>query len=317
MNNKITDAEKIIKSLDDVFNIASVGFEEFYKNATEKKSGHNSKSASSGGYSISASSGDNSKSACNGEYSKSASSGYNSTSACSGDNSTSACSGDNSISASSGEYSISASSGYNSKSSCSGENSACSALGYRAAVKGDMGNLIMASEYILKNNRYIPIGGKADIVDGKKLKAGSWYIVEGGEWVEVDFTDNIFTYVLSNKSGVKKVKTLNGEILYIVADDNGNFAHGKTIKQARADLVYKNIAKFDGDLPQSATGAEWIGIYRAITGACSAGIKNFVESTGKNIDIIYTSQEIAGIIKGQYGENKFLELLNKKNANSE
>ena len=109
----------------------------------------------------------------------------------------------------------------------------------------------MASEYIKKDDKLIPIGGKADLVDGKKIKPQHWYIVEGGEWIEVDFTDGLFTRVLSNKRGVKKVKTDSGDILFIVSDANGNSAHGKTSKEAKEDLVYKSIAKFEGDIPMS------------------------------------------------------------------
>jgi hypothetical protein len=167
----------------------------------------------------------------------------------------------------------------------------------------------MASEYIFKDGSYIPIGGKANIVDGKKLKSGCWYIVESGDWVEVDFTDGIFSRVISNKSGVKKVKTDDGKTLYIVSDKNGNHAHGKTIKEARADLVYKVVAKFDGKLPSKATGKEWIGIYRAVTGACGAGIRHFVEQSGKDIDATYTAKQIATLAKGQYGGEKFAEKL--------
>lgn len=122
----------------------------------------------------------------------------------------------------------------------------------------------MASEYVKKDGKFIPIGGKADIVDGKNLKAGRWYIVEGGKWVEVDFSDNIFSRVISNKSGVKKVKTDKGKVLFVVSDDNGNSAHGETIAKAREDLVYKAVAKYDGKIPEKATGKEWVGIYRAI-----------------------------------------------------
>ena len=165
----------------------------------------------------------------------------------------------------------------------------------------------MASEYVKKDNKYVPIGGKADIVDGKILKPSRWYIVENGEWAEVDFTDDIFSYVLSSKTGVKKVKTDNGDILFIVTDNEGNSAHGKTIKEARADLIYKVVAKFEGDVPESGMGKEWIGIYRAITGACSAGVRGFVESTGVDIDAIYTKQEIAELVKGRFGAEKFAE----------
>ena len=225
----------------------------------------------------------------------------------SGENSAAASSGDNSAAASSGYSSKAASSGDNSKAASSGENSACAAVGYRAAVKGDLGNLLMVSEYIYKDGKYIPVGGKADLVDGKKIKANSWYIVEKGEWVEVDFSDKIFSHVISNRAGVKKVKTENGKILFVVSDDNGNSAHGKTIKEAREDLIYKAVTKFDGELPKKATGKDWIGIYRAVTGACGAGVRNFVEQTGKSLDDTYTAKQIVKLVAGQYGAEKFAE----------
>jgi hypothetical protein len=257
MTKEKNQAELEIEALQDVFGIATTGFEDFYKRAEE-----------------------NSK----GDYSTAASSGYSSTAA------------------SSGDYSTAASSGYY---------SACTAIGYRAAVKGDMGNLIMASEYILKDGKYIPIGGKASLVDGKEIKADCWYIVENAEWVEVDFTDNIFSRVISNKKGVKKVETDAGKILFVVSDDNGNFAHGETIEKARKDLIYKNVAKFDGIVPQSASGKEWIGIYRAITGACAIGVKMFVEQVGKSIEDIYTGKEICDLVQGRYGAEAFREAVSK------
>src|SRR5665213_278883 len=277
--------------------------------STSASSGYNSRSASSGYNSRSASSGYKSRSASSGENSTSASSGYNSTSASSGDYSRSASSGNYSKSASSGENSTSASSGHNSTSASSGHNSATASVGYRAAVKGDLGNLLMASEYVIKDGKYIPVGGKADIVDGNKIKAGQWYIVEDGKWIAVDFTDNVFAYVISNKSGVKKVRTENGKILFVVSDENGNSAHGNTIKEAREDLVYKAVAKFDGELPKSATGKEWVGIYRAVTGACRAGVRSFVETTCKTLDDTYTAEEIAKLVSGQYGAAEFAEKI--------
>jgi len=266
---KKNQAELEIEALADVFGIATTGFEEYYKSAKEKDKGNYSKSASSG---------DSSKSASSGDYSKSASSG---------------------------NYSTAASSGYSSTAASSGYFSGCTSIGYRAAVKGDMGNLLMASEYIKQDNKYIPVGGKADIVDGKILKPGCWYIVEKSKWVQVDFTDGLFTYVLSNKKGVKKVKTDNGKILYIVSDENGNSAHGETIAKAQEDLIYKNVAKSDVVVPKKVTGKEWIPIYRAITGACAAGVKMFVERTGKNLDDAYTAKEVIELTKGQYGAEQF------------
>jgi len=72
-------------------------------------------------------------------------------------------------------------------------------------------------------------------------------------------------------------------------------------------LVYKVVAKFDGELPKKATGKEWVGIYRAVTGACGAGVRHFVEQTGKSLDDTYTAKEIANLVKGQYGGDRFAE----------
>ena len=225
----------------------------------------------------------------------------------SGYSSKAASSGDYSTAASSGYYSKAASSGDYSKAASSGDSSACTAIGYRAAVKGDISNLLMASEYIKKDNKLIPIGGKADLVDGKKLKPQCWYIVENGEWVEVDFTDGIFARVLTNKRGVKKVKTDKGDILFVVSDVKGNSAHGKTIKEAREDLIYKNVAKFDGEIPQKAKGKEWIGLYRAVTGACAVGVKMFVEEIKADLEKIYTVKQVIKMTHGKYGAERFTE----------
>jgi hypothetical protein len=282
--------------------------------STAASSGNSSKAASSGNYSTAASSGDYSKAASSGNSSKAASSGYYSKAASSGNSSTAASSGYYSKAASSGYYSTAASSGYSSTAASSGYYSACSALGYRAAVKGDLGNLLMASEYILKEGNYVPIGGKADLVDGKKIKPNCWYIVEKAEWVEVDFTDGIFAYVLSNKRGVKKIKLKDGTILFIVTDEQGNSAHGKTIKEAREDLVYKAVAKFEGEIPKSATGKEWIYIYRAVTGACAAGVKNFVESKGVDLEKKVTVKQLIKLTEGHFGADKFKKLAEGEEA---
>ena len=316
-------AEELIDDLADVFNLAGAGFAEFYKEASKDgdssqsaSNGYSSRSASNGYYSRSASNGNYSQSASNGYYSRSASNGYYSRSASNGNYSQSASNGDSSQSASNGDSSQSASNGYSSRSASNGNysqsasngsNSATSALGYRAQVSGDLGNLLMASEYIIKDGRYIPVGGKAEIIDGKKLKPNRWYIVEGGEWVEVDNSDGIFGYVLSSKNGVKKIKTDSGEILFVVSDSNGNTAHGKTIKEARADLVYKNVAKFDGAVPKVATGKEWVGIYRAITGACAVGVRMFVENKGIDLDKKYRANQVVKLVEGQYGAEAFKE----------
>ena len=214
--------------------------------------------------------------------------------------------------ASSGDYSTAASSGNSSKAASSGDSSACTAVGYRAAVKGDMGNLLMASEYIKKDGKYIPVGGKADIVDGKIIKPNCWYIVEKGKWVEVDFTDGVFGRVISTRKNIKKIKTDSNQILFIASEGDIS-AHGKTIKEAQADLAFKKMSKDVEqfrDMPKNTikTPEEWGNIYRAITGACKAGVENFMQSKGK-IKTKYTLSEILEETKNAYGYENFKKVV--------
>ena len=136
------EAQKIIDAMQDVFNIASSGFDKFYKEAKENSSGYSSKAASSGTSSKAASSGTYSKAASSGTYSKAASSGNYSTAASSGYSSTAASSGNYSKAASSGDSSTAASSGTYSKAASSGDASTAASSGYSstAASSGTYSN---------------------------------------------------------------------------------------------------------------------------------------------------------------------------------
>ena len=163
----------------------------------------------------------------------------------------------------------------------------------------------MASEYDKSGK---PLGGKADLIDGKKLKSQCWYIVEGAKWVEVDFTDGIFTRVISTKSGVKKVQDNNGNVMYLVSDGVNN-AHGKTIKEARDALIYKISSRDttpykDWKETQTKPLSDIIKAYRVITGACESGVKSFVASKGK----VPEKMKIKDVFKateGAYGAEQF------------
>ncbi len=271
-------------------------------------SGACSKAASSGACSKAASSGDYSKAASSGAYSTAASSGAYSTAASSGISSKAASSGACSKAASSGAYSTAASSGAYSTAASSGDHSACVAVGLHAAVKGDIGNLLMASEYKKKGHKYIPIGGKADIVDGKILKPDCWYVVKNGKWVEADYTDGIFSYVISTHGSFKKLKNENGDIFYLV-NDGKKSAHGKTIKEAYENLIYK-ISDRDKSfykgltLKSKHTVPELVEMYRVITGACEYGVKNFIKNQ-KNLKEKYTIEEVIELTANNYGNELF------------
>ena len=128
----------------------------------------------------------------------------------------------------------------------------------------------------------------------------------------MDYSDDIFSRVISTRNGVKKVRTDDGKVLFVVSDENGNFAHGETIAEARKDLVFKVVAKFEGKLPESATGSEWIGLYRAVTGACGPGVKHFVETMGVDLAETFTVQDIVKMTKRSYGHEKFAEAAGER-----
>jgi hypothetical protein len=69
-------------------------------------------------------------------------------------------------------------------------------------------------------------------------------------------------------------------------------------------------------IPESASGKEWVGIYRGLTGACATGVKMFVEKAAKSLDDIYTAKEIAKLVKGQYGADKFAEKVKERKSNA-
>jgi hypothetical protein len=176
-------------------------------------------------------------------------------------------------------------------------------------VKGDVGNLIMASEY---DKNFNPVGGKADIIDGKKLKEDQWYIVEGGEWVAVDFSDGIMLRVVYKRGSVKKCTDDRGDTVYVVTDGDKS-AHGETIKEARENLIYKigdrdKSAYENVGLDDEFSVPEFIEMYRIITGACEYGVKSFIEGQGK-LNKKYTVSEIITLTEGQFGNSEFKEFF--------
>ena len=120
--------------------------------------------------------------------------------------------------------------------------------------------------------------------------------------------DSILARLVSKRGAVRKVIIVGRkEVSYLVTDDKGNHAHGATLKEARESLVYKNVAQFDGKVPKKATGKEWVGIYRAVTGACASGVRHFVEQQGRSLDDTYTLAEITTLTKGRFGHEQFVK----------
>jgi hypothetical protein len=108
--------------------------------------------------------------------------------AASGDYSKLAASGDSSKLAASGYYSQLAASGDYSKLEINGEYSVGAAIGMGSIIKGKKGNWITLAEWAWDNKKkyYIPVCVKSAQIDGKKIKADTFYQLENGKFVEAD-----------------------------------------------------------------------------------------------------------------------------------
>jgi hypothetical protein len=170
------DGSQLVSS-GDGSQLASSGY-----NSQLASSGDSSQLASSGDGSKLASSGDNSQLASSGYNSQLASSGYNSKLASSGYNSQLASSGYNSQLASSGNNSQLASSGYNSKLASSGDGCVVANIGIKGSASAAKGSWIILAEYDDYGNIKCV---KSRRVDGKKIKANTFYVLKNCFFTEV------------------------------------------------------------------------------------------------------------------------------------
>ena len=101
--------------------------------------------------------------------------------AASGDYSQLSASGKNSKLAASGYNSKLAASGDHSKLAASGKNSICAAIGRNSVAKGIIGTWLVLSEH--KDNGEV-ICVKSVKIDGKKIKADTYYSLKNGKFIE-------------------------------------------------------------------------------------------------------------------------------------
>ncbi len=130
------------------------------------------------------------------------------------------------------------------------------------------------------------------------------------------FADKILAKIVSKKGNVYKIQICGKtKISYCVQQDS-KFAHGDTIKEARESLIYKlsdrDTSKYKSwTLETVITKERAIESYMAITGACSAGTRHFVERLPK-VKGKYKVKEIIKLTTGQYNANMFKQFFEVK-----
>ena len=154
----------------------------------------------------------------------------------------------------------------------------------------------------------------ADIALNKKLKqndqlsGNKTHLFNSFIKNDMLFADNILAQIINTKGNVYKIRIVGKtEISYCIKIGE-SFSHGKTIRDAKKDLIYKignrDTSKFkDWKLDKKVTLKEAIESYRVITGACEQGTKNFVNPI--KTKTFYTVNEIIEATKGQYGNGTY------------
>ena len=138
---------------------------------------------------------------------------------------------------------------------------------------------------------------------------------ESGRYIDADI---IFGKIVEQKGNVYHVKLgKRKDIIYLVTDGEGHWAHGMTLEEAKDDLLYKINNKNKGDykdltLDSELSFEEAITCYRVITGACSFGTKDFVNNRlSENKKGKYTIKEIIDLTEGEYGNESFRDFFCK------
>ena len=297
--------------------------------AQNASSGDYAQNASSGDYTKNASSGYRAKNASSGDRAKNASSGYSAQNASSGDYAQNASSGDSAQNASSGDYAQNASSGDYTKNAITGKNSVDVSCGYKTITKGVKGTWFALTDYEEQNGDFIPVLVKAGQIgvsldwEGETLKENQYYMLIRGEFTPICVVDGDYMIPVSernfngykimhcfyeNEYRDKKEDTTN----VYVAEKDGIFAHGETIKKAIADVQYKYLLSLD--VSEHVARIKKSGImtamdYRLLTGACEFGTNRFLKAYGYTWEDTASINKVIEVTKGQYGHERLEELL--------
>lgn len=141
--------------------------------------------------------------------------------------------------------------------------------------------------------------------------------------------DNISTIITSIHGNVAKGFILNKNLTLekiFVAKGNNKFAHGKTLKEAVADLqekifddldIEEKIEMFNKQFNRvdKYNGEEFYKWHHILTGSCTAGRDNFVRENNLDLKKLYTVDEFIEITKDSYGGNIIKRLCEEEKNN--
>ena len=202
----------------------------------------------------------------------------------------------------------------------SGSYAVISAIGYKSIAKAKIGSWITLAEYKKDKTGNIVVDFvKTEFVDGKKIKDEQFYCLYKHEFREFVDYDGIKAAKISSKGNICKIVAFDdfftGQEMYVIEKD-GIYSHGRTIKEAKESFIYKisnrdTSAYKEYTLDTIVSKEEAIKMYRAITGACEAGTRYFVENLPK-VKKKYSVAEIIELTNGQYNSDVFRNFFEKE-----
>ena len=149
----------------------------------------------------------------------------------------------------------------------------------------------------------------ADFFIKYKNHVESKLVWENGKYRVVD---GIFCEVIKQHKNIIEAK-IQGKKAYIFTK-NGINAHGRSIKQAYRDWLFKtsdrDVKQYENlTLTTEKDLNYWVVCYRTITGACSYGTENFLENNKEKYKNKMTLKEVFKATAGQYGHNTFVNFF--------
>ena len=168
---------------------------------------------------------------------------------------------------------------------------------------GDFPLLAKQGNYNFSHNpalTKLSIGGESLNV---KSVDGSCFVIES---TTTKLGINIYTgyNLLSITNGIIKKEHC------FVAEKDGFFAHGETVKKAIQDVQFKAIAEKLKNEPIKADTVISVQYYRTVTGACEMGCKSWMNQNGISVEEM-TAAELLPLLKktSAYGYEKIKSLI--------
>ena len=139
----------------------------------------------------------------------------------------------------------------------------------------------------------------------------------------VHYIDDVPTVILNARLNVAKGYIVNGDLTtspcYVVKDNEGRFAHGETLEEARQSLEAKimegmdeeeRIEKFVERFDRSKTykGTEFYEWHHTLTGSCTFGRDAFVKDHGLDLEKEYTVAYFLEITANSFGGDTIRKL---------